>query len=285
MWPSKERDMDSFRKIFSDRAAQLLQIALKEDTGSRDLTSELLIDKPTVAKAAIYAKERGILCGTPVVEEIFRLLDPSLKIHKRIKEGRPFKKNAVVLTLHGNLRAILKGERTALNFLGHLSGIASLTGQFVQSVKKDSVLILDTRKTLPLLREFEKYAVRIGDGKNHRMGLFDAVLVKENHRRYGDLNRLKRYRYKFEIEVRNLKELHEALSYKPRVILFDNFKPDQLRRAVRIARSRNPEIILEASGGINLDNVAHYAAMGVDCISIGALTHSVRSLDFSLLVE
>ncbi len=183
------------------------------------------------------------------------------------------------------MRSILRAERTVLNLLSHLCGVATRTRQFVEKVKKYPVFILDTRKTMPLWREAEKYAVKAGGGKNHRMGLYDAIFVKENHRPYGQLARLRQYAGKFEIEVRNLRELTEAFILRPRVILLDNFKPHLLREAVMLARKTHPEIILEASGGVTLQNVGQYAATGVDWISVGSLTHSVPAIDFSLLIE
>jgi len=273
-----------FDQIFSPSSKKILKLALDEDIGNSDVTSELLIPKQTKAEAIIKAKEDGIFCGAPLITEIFKLVDASIQTKIMVEDGQSIKNNRIVTRLSGPLHAILKAERTALNFLGLLSGVATETRKYVHSVKNSSVLILDTRKTLPLLRQFVKYAVRIGGGRNHRMGLFDALFVKENHRRFGRLEKLIPHKYNFQIEVRNMNELRHALTLSPRVILFDNFKPDRLQRAVSYARARKPEIILEASGGITLSNVAHYAAMGVDCISIGALTHSVKSFDFSLLV-
>lgn len=275
----------SFRQLFSARAGALLRLAVREDVGEGDITSRILVPKEATAKAAILARGRGIMAGGPVLREIFRIVDPDLKATLHVNEGKAFRRHQAVVHLEGRVRSILRAERVALNFLAHMAAIATQTQTFVRHVHRNSVLILDTRKTMPLLREFEKYAVRMGGGKNHRMGLYDAIFVKENHRPFGQLEKLKRYRKRFEIEVRNFKELKEALALSPRIILFDNFRPAELRKAVRIARATKPEIILEASGGITLHNVAHYAALGVDWISVGALTHSVPSLDFSLLID
>ncbi|MBI3313639.1 MAG: carboxylating nicotinate-nucleotide diphosphorylase [Candidatus Omnitrophica bacterium] len=271
--------------LFSRQTKALLKAALREDIGKGDITSRILISPAAKGRAVIFAREKGVLCGIPVAEELFRLVDPHLRPKFFIQEGRPFRKNKKIAEIEGPVLSLLKAERTVLNFFGHLSGIATLTRRFVERVKRDPVLVLDTRKTTPLWRELEKYAVRVGGGKNHRMGLYDAVFVKENHRPYGNLERLKKFSGKFEIEVRNIKELKEALKLHPRVILFDNFSPLNLRRGVQIARHAHPQIILEASGGITLENVVHYAAMGVDWISIGSLTHSVKSIDFSLLIK
>lgn len=263
----------------------LLKMALQEDIGKGDCTTDLLISLNALGKAVITAKESGVLCGEGVAVEIFKILDSKIQLKFFCHDGDAFKKGQKILEIRGSVAAILKAERTLLNFLGHLSGIATKTRQFVQRVKGFPVLILDTRKTTPLWRELEKQAVSLGGGKNHRMGLYDAIFVKENHRVHGDLKKLEKHRHEFEIEVRNLQELKAALKLSPRVILFDNFKPAALHRAVQMARAVRPEVILEASGGITLENVAHYAAMGIDWISIGSLTHSVRAIDFSLLVQ
>lgn len=273
------------KTILSDFTRRLIKTALAEDVGRGDRTSELVVPKDVRGEALIYAREDGIFCGAPVVREVLVNADPWLRVEFFAAEGQRIRKNTKTVRITGPARGILKAERTALNFLGHLSGIATLTHTYAEAVKKYHVLILDTRKTTPLWRELEKYAVKTGGGRNHRMGLYDAVFIKENHRVYGDLEKLRDYDGHVEIEVRNQTELREALKLNPRVILFDNFTPARLGEAVRLARRLRPETILEASGGINLENVTHYAAMGVDWISIGSLTHSVRSLDFSLLMQ
>lgn len=265
---------------------RLIRQAFAEDLGGGDRTTDLLIPSSAHGQAKIVAREDGIFCGAPVLEEVFRAASGGqVKLEFPIREGARFKKKSTVVKISGSVRGIVKGERTALNFLAHLSAIAAQTNRYVEAVKRYPVLILDTRKTTPLWRELEKYAVRCGGGKNHRMGLYDAVFVKENHRPYGDLSKLAKVRGHFEIEVRNQAELREALNYQPRVILFDNFTPSRLNQAVQLCRRISPETTLEASGGITLENVAHYAAMGVDWISVGALTHSVKAQDFSLLLK
>ncbi len=270
---------------FSSKVRRQLEAALKEDIGRGDITSELLVPREAKGTAVIVAREPGNFCGGPVIAELFRIVDPRLKVKLWLKEGQFFAKNRKVMQVSGRVRSVLKAERTVLNFLGYFSGIATRTHQFRQRVKNHPVLVLDTRKTMPLWRELAKYAVRAGGGKNHRMGLDDAILVKENHRKHGHLKKLRQHRGHFEIEVCNLKELKEALAFHPRAVLFDNFSPVDLQKAVYVARQLNPEIILEASGGVTLDNVLHYAATGVDWISIGSLTHSVKSIDFSLLIQ
>lgn len=269
----------------SEVTRDLLRRALHEDVGRGDLTSDLLVSESARGSARILAREDGIFCGAPVLQEIFSIADSELQTEFLVEEGKTVRRNAVAVRISGPVRSILRAERTALNLLGHLCGIATKTRAYVEAVKRHPVLILDTRKTTPLWREIEKYAVRAGGGRNHRMGLYDAVFVKENHRPYGDLKKLRDYPGSVEIEVRNLEEMREALKLRPRVILFDNFTPARLNQAVHLARRASPTTILEASGGITLENVAHYAAMGVDWISVGALTHSVKSQDFSLLID
>lgn len=269
----------------NSRDHSLIRQSLAEDRESGDVTSRLLIPASRRASAFIAAKEPGIFCGGPVAEAVFKSAGRGIRVRCLVKEGSRVRRGEKVMRITGPARGILEAERTALNFLGHLSGIATKTLGFVRRLKKFKIQVLDTRKTTPLLRKFEKYAVKTGGGTNHRMGLYDAVFVKENHRVYGDLKRLRTLRGKFEIEVRDLRELTEALMLKPAVILFDNFHPSDLRVAVRLARRCAPGILLEASGGITEKNIARFAAAGVDRISAGALTHSVRSLDFSLLME
>ncbi len=270
---------------FSDFTQRAIALALKEDIGAGDRTTDLLVTASRKGLAVIWSREKGFFCGEALVREVYRQLDPSLKVRVFLREGMPFRQNRRLMTLEGRVRTILKGERVALNLLARLCGVATLTHQFVERVKGFPVLILDTRKTTPVWREVEKYAVRMGGGKNHRMGLYDAIFVKENHRVFGNLKSLARARGRFEIEVRNLKELREALLMEPGVILCDNFTPDFLRKAVKLSRRKHPQIILEASGGITLENAAHYAAMGVDWISVGALTHSAPSINLSLLMD
>lgn len=270
---------------FSRETREAIQAAVQEDLRDGDITSRLLIPAGTEAKAEILARESGVFCGRPVLSEVFKCVDKNLQVDYLIKEGGRFRANQKVLTVKGKTRSILAAERTALNFLGHLCGISSKTRQYADAVKKYHVLILDTRKTTPLWREIEKYAVRTGGGRNHRMGLYDGVFIKENHRTQGDFSALEKYRGEFEIEVRSMDELKKALPYQPRVVLFDNFTPSRLKRAVDYARKKSPETILEASGGMTLDTVEHYACMGVDWISVGALTHSVKCVDFSLLLK
>lgn len=285
--------------------------ALQEDLGSGDITTQTLIPKNQKGEAVIVAKEAGVFCGGLVAAEVFHLRDRSLKIKLHAKDGARVKKGQKVLTVKGRVRPILEAERTALNFLGHLSGIATLASAYVYRVRGTQAKIYDTRKTTPLWRELEKYAVRCGGGENHRFGLFDEVLVKDNHWaaihdildktrcRYfrKKLRPLQRWKIPIEVEVRNLRELAHLLegAFIPDRILLDNFSVHELKRAVLFVRGlhqilRNRYGIrrrlpaLEASGGITLANVRAVAQTGVDRISIGRLTHSAPALDFSLKI-
>lgn len=283
----KRKSKFIYRDEMKPNKSDILKIraALAEDLGDGDATSKLLIPASVTAEAYVLAKETGIFCGGSVAETVFHAVSPRLKVRLQAREGGRVKKGDVVLVVKGPLRAILAGERTALNFLGHLSGIATRTADFARKVRRYGTRILDTRKTTPLWRNLEKYAVKTGGGTNHRMGLYDAVFVKENHRNFGDLKKLWKHAGNFEIEVRDMTELIQALKLNPKVILLDNFTSARTKAAVKRARLDHPEIILEASGGITESNIAAYAAAGVDQISIGALTHSVKCLDFSLLIK
>ena len=290
----------------------LIKGALKEDIGAGDITTRTLIPRNQRGVAAIVAKEAGIFFGGAVAAKVFRLHDRTLKIKLHKKDGARVQKGTRVLIVKGRVASILEAERTALNFLWHLSGIATLTRSYVDKVRGTGAKIYDTRKTTPLWRRLEKDAVKFGGGENHRFRLFDEVLVKGNHwsaihdildetrcRYFGQKMRpLQRKKIPIEIEVRNLKELAHLLegSFVPDRVLLDNFSAPELRRAVLFVRGldlvlrtrykirrRLPE--LEASGGINLSNVRAVAQTGVDRISVGRLTHSAPALDFSLEIK
>ncbi len=279
----------------------LLQRARREDVGPnrRDLTSELFIDATAVGRAAIVSRAAGRLAGAALLEEVVRTFDPAVAITPGAVDGDALQPGALVAQLNGPLRAILMLERTALNLLCHLSGIASLTAQYVHAVRGSSAKIYDTRKTIPGWRGLAKYAVRCGGGYNHRMGLYDAVLLKDNHLASlptGTLQAklteaVRRARQAkpapsfIEIEVDTLEQLPAALAADPDLILLDNMPPEQLRRAVGLRQAHAGAgrlIELEASGGVNLDTVRAIAHAGVDRIAIGALTHSAPALDLGL---
>ena len=265
----------------------IVNLALQEDVGDGDITSLLIADN-LQAKAHILCREEAILCGIAWVEETYRNIDSRLQIQWNFKDGDSLKKDAQVAEIVGNARAILTGERTALNFLQTLSGTATITKQYTERLKGTSVILLDTRKTLPGMRNAQKYAVRVAGGSNHRKGLYDAYLVKENHiQSCGNISNAIATARKInpnkvlEVEVQNLEQLSEAISAKPDIIMLDNFKLQDIRKAVTI----NPgNAKLEVSGNINQESLVNVAKTGVDYISVGALTKHCRAIDFSLLL-
>ncbi len=270
---------------------RLVRAALAEDVGAGDITTESAIPVNSRAEAAIVAKEPCVGTGLPLVKAVFAELDPVVAVNLLVDEGGVVEKGERVSLLTGPARAILTGERTALNFLQRLSGIATLTREFVEAVAGTKAKILDTRKTTPTLRALEKYAVAIGGGQNHRMGLFDAVMIKDNHRAIldrlgpkalGDAVATARKNHPqapIIIEADTLNQVEEALAAGADHILLDNMTPTELREAVKLIAGRAKT---EASGGITLKNVNEIAVTGVDYISIGALTHSARAIDFSM---
>ena len=272
-------------------ARETIARALAEDIGPGDITSECFIPAEHRSSARVIAKEHGVLAGTEVVREVFRQVDPSIEIEIRKNDGNFIAPGDVIITAIGPTRALLSAERTSLNFLQRLSGIATLTRRFVDAVAGTKAVILDTRKTTPGLREFERLAVRAGGGVNHRFGLFDRVLAKDNHLAVtGDAAGLQRAIDEakkrapdilIEIEADTLDQVRLLCDLRGvDIILLDNMSNDQLREAVQIRGTK--QIVLEASGGVNLDTVAAIAATGVDQISVGALTHSARAVDLSM---
>lgn len=270
--------------------ARLIDLALEEDIGSGDITTDLLIDHDQQGSGEIVSKQPLVLCGMETVEQVFTRLDSSLVFHWFYKDGDAVKKNERVMVIKGRLVSILKGERTALNFLQRLSGIATFVQSHVKAVKSTHVRIVDTRKTTPGWRVLEKYAVRIGGGGNHRMGLFDGVLIKDNHIVASGgikpaINRLRKrlsHLMKIEIEVSNLEEVKQALEADADVIMLDNMTPDQIGHALSMIDKR---AVVEVSGGIAKKDLKQLADMGVDIISIGALTHSAKSVDLSMRIS
>ncbi len=269
---------------------ELILRALKEDLGERgDLTTDLVLPEEIRGKAGIWVKEEAILCGVGIASRVLTLMDPSLYVIPLYTDGDMVSPQTLVMEILGDLRSIFSAERTALNFLGRLSGIATLVRKFVEALEGTSVELLDTRKTTPGLRKLEKYAVRVGGGKNHRMGLFDGILIKDNHiRAVGSVSEAVRkakanapHGLKVEAEVQTLKEVEEALEAGADILLLDNMDLETVRQAVQMIRDR---ALVEVSGGITLENVRSYAEAGVDYISVGALTHQARWIDFSLEV-
>ncbi len=268
--------------------SELIERALDEDVGSGDVTSAATVEEAARARAAITQKAPGVIFGLDVAEEAFRAMDPGVAVERLTEEGH-WRNGGEVLRVEGRARAILAAERTALNFLGRLSGIATGTARAVAEVHGTSARILDTRKTTPGLRALEKAAVRAGGGTNHRAGLYDAILIKENHAALagGVGEAVRRARavapdLPLEVECRSTAEIDEALDAGAQRLLLDNFGPEGLRDAVARVRGRAQ---IEASGGISLSMLRHFAATGVQWISIGALTHSARALDLSLVLE
>ena len=260
-------------------------LALAEDVGAGDLTAAL-IPEDARAEATVISRETAVLCGAPWFDAVFRQLDPRVTIDWRAADGDRIEPNQVLCTLRGPARALLTGERTALNFLQMLSGTATLARRFADTVAGTGATILDTRKTLPGLRLAQKYAVRCGGCQNHRIGLFDAVLIKENHiMAAGSItNAIAAARrlhpgVTVEVEVENLAELEEALAAGPDIVMLDNFDLATMAEAVRIAGGR---VKLEASGNVSFDTVRQIAETGVDYISIGGLTKDVRAVDLSM---
>ena len=267
--------------------------AIKEDLGDGDHTSLSTIPNQSQGKAQLIAKETGILAGVNIAEKVYNLIDPSIIYVPLILDGSEINKGDIIFIVEGKSIAILSGERLALNFLQRMSGIATYTRLLVNQIKGTKAKLLDTRKTTPLLRELEKYAVKIGGGENHRMGLYDMIMIKDNHIDFAGgignaIERTRNYldeknkKLKIEIEVRNFKELEEVmLCGGINRIMLDNFTPEDLARAIEII---NGNYETEASGGINLQNIRTFAETGVDYISVGALTHHINSLDLSMIV-
>lgn len=275
------------KKLDWNQVDLIIQNALTEDVGGMDLTTELLFPEDSRCNAIIQAKEDGIVAGIPIAKRTLRRIDSNIQWVENKREGERIAKGDTLVKIRGSRKAILAGERVALNFIQRLSGIATLTSRFVRAVDGLSVKIADTRKTVPGLRILDKYAVRTGGGHNHRMGLFDGVLIKDNHLKLTasiteaiSIIRKKGGRQlKIEVETSSLDQVREALAAGADVIMLDNMALNTMRKSVEMI---NGSALVEASGGINLRNVRRVAQTGVDIISIGSLTHSPRALDISL---
>jgi nicotinate-nucleotide pyrophosphorylase (carboxylating) len=271
--------------VAADTLERLAYAALAEDVGEGDVTTEATVGEDATGSAEILLKEPGVVCGLAMVETVFRALDSEVRVEALVEEGALVESGTAAARVTGSLRAILTGERTALNFLGRLSGIATLTRRYVDAVEGTGAAILDTRKTTPGLRVLEKHAVAVGGGRNHRFGLDDGILIKDNHLRATGSIRTAVERVRaatqlpVEVECDTLEQVSDAIEAGADAILLDNMTPDGLLAAVVLVNGRAR---LEASGGVTLDNVRAIAETGVDEISIGALTHAARSLDVSL---
>jgi nicotinate-nucleotide pyrophosphorylase (carboxylating) len=265
---------------------EIIKDALKEDIATKDITTNAFVPKYKYINGIILAKQDCVVCGLAIASCVFKMLDKNIKFKDLTKEGTLVKKGKVIARISGKARSILTAERVALNFLSLLCGISTKTRKFVEAVKPFKAKIIDTRKTLPGLRVLEKYAVRIGGGFNHRMSLDEMIMIKDNHlqvlgSKFWAQGLEKRLRgIKTEIEVKTLKEFNKALRLRPDIIMLDNMSISDMNKAVKIRNNLKPK--LEASGGITLKNVKQIASTGVDMISVGALTHSVNSIDISL---
>lgn len=278
-------------KLNLEKVRPIVEMALREDIGDGDVTTGLMIPPDLEAQAAVVTREDCVVCGLPVAEMIFKQIDPHLKVEYWVKEGEAVRANSDLLSVTGRAGAILTAERTVLNFLQRLCGIASLTAAYVEKAKPHGAAIFDTRKTTPGLRYLEKYAVSAGGGQNHRFGLYDEVLIKDNHlalsAKIGGQSlvsivkkaREQRPKIWVEIEVSRLEELDPVIAAQPDAILIDNMTLEEMKEAVRCIGGK---IVKEASGNVNLDTVEEIAKTGVDRISVGRLTHSVRAVDLTL---
>ncbi len=285
--------MAQFPDLSSSSFRALVEQSLNEDVGKGDVTTQAVVGEEQQATGRLISKDDIVLAGLDAAVEVFRLLDRQLVANIEKPDGSTLVSGDQPAVLRGKARGLLTGERVALNLLQRLSGIATLTRKFVDAVKGTGAEILDTRKTTPGLRALEKYAVKVGGGRNHRLNLSEAILIKENHIRMAggvrqaiaSARQARAHDQILEVEVTSIDELRAALEESPDAILLDNMAPTPLRRAVELARARHSKILLEASGGITLLNVRQYAETGVDWISVGALTHSAPAADLSLEIE
>ncbi|MDZ7626201.1 MAG: carboxylating nicotinate-nucleotide diphosphorylase [Ignavibacteriaceae bacterium] len=272
---------------------EIINRALNEDIQTGDITTQAVIPDSVLGKGKFLVKADGIIAGLNVARNVFEMIDDEIGFKVLIPDGGKVKVGDIVAEVEGKASSILTAERTALNFLQRMSGIATLTNNFVEKIKHTKAKILDTRKTVPGLRLLDKEAVRLGGGKNHRIGLFDMFLIKDNHIEIAgsitnavnacrNFQQKKNSNLKIEVETKNLDEVKEALTCDVDIIMLDNFNTALMRKAVELI---NGKCLVEASGNINLENVKEVAETGVDFISVGALTHSVKALDISLEVE
>lgn len=268
----------------------IIKRALSEDINYIDVATDYLLDDDDMSAARFVSKAEGVICGIDIAARVFTYIDKDVTFEILVKDGGRVAKGDIIATVSGRTKSILKGERTALNILQHMSGIATETAKYAECCKGTRAHVTETRKTLPGLRGLEKYAVTVGGGKNHRYNLSDGAMLKDNHiDAYGSLtnavNALREkigHMVKIEVEVRNEEELREALACKADVIMLDNMTTEQMKKCVEIADGK---AVLEASGNVTLANMAEVAATGVDIVSVGALTHSVKAFDISLKIN
>jgi nicotinate-nucleotide pyrophosphorylase (carboxylating) len=265
----------------------IIQKALEEDIGSGDITTDSIIDPHSIGRADLLAKEQLTLAGLPVFSMVFTLVDPGLEFEYMYTDGAVIPSGDIICRISGRLTSILKAERTALNFIQRMSGIATLTAEYVRNAGPGKTKILDTRKTAPGLRALDKYAVRMGGGRNHRIGLYDGILIKDNHiAAAGSVSKainLARsnspHMLKVEVEAETMPQVQEALDSSADIILLDNMSIEKIKQAVTMIKGK---ALVEVSGNVTLGNIAEIAEIGVDFISVGALTHSVKAVDLSL---
>ncbi|KIL39387.1 nicotinate-nucleotide pyrophosphorylase [Gordoniibacillus kamchatkensis] len=273
-----------------ERLRRSIELWLEEDIGTGDVTTMTTIPAEAQGKGIIHVKENGLVAGLPVAEAVFETVDPQLGFTAKVQEGAAVTKGTVLAEVEGSVRSILLGERLALNLMQRMSGIATRTREYVEALGGLPTRLVDTRKTTPGHRMLEKYAVRVGGGHNHRFGLYDAVMIKDNHIKgaggIGAAIRAARanipHTMKIEIEVESLDQLREALAAGPDIVMLDNMAPELMREAVAVLKAQAPHIVVEASGSVTLQTIRQIAETGVDVISVGRLTYSVQSLDISL---
>lgn len=277
------------KEVIPTFIVNFIKNAIDEDIGTGDITTNLTIDSSSNSVANVVAKDDMVLAGIPFFEIVYDLIDSSVVIEKFAQDGDRLNKGSQILKLSGKTSSLLMGERLALNILQRLSGIATLTNKFKALVEGCNVTIVDTRKTTPNMRFMEKYGVRAGGGQNHRFGLYDGILIKDNHiavcggiKQAIEKIKKKPMLIKVEVEVKNLDEVKEALKEDVDVIMLDNMSVDIMKNAVEIIRQSGKKVVIEASGNVSLENVSKIAKTGVDVISIGSLTHSVKASDISM---
>jgi nicotinate-nucleotide pyrophosphorylase (carboxylating) len=286
--------MNMYDLIPKEYLLKHIELSLSEDIGDGDHSSLACISKSETNKAKLVAKEEGIICGIDIAREVYALVDKSIKFTAMMKDGDRIKKGDIIFRVEGSAIGILTSERTALNYMQRLSGIATSTNEYVELIKGTSTKLLDTRKTTPSMRLFEKYAVKAGGGYNHRIGLYDMIMLKDNHIDFAGgvenaITKTKEYlknvgkELKIEVEVRSMEELERVLKIGGiNRIMLDNFTPELLQKAIERIGGKYET---ESSGGINKDTILNFAKTGVDFISVGALTHQIKSLDLSLVAQ
>jgi nicotinate-nucleotide pyrophosphorylase (carboxylating) len=275
---------------YNEELVQSIKAWLREDVGSGDVTTQMTIPVGHQSKGIIHAKEDGVICGIPIVELVFEIVDPTLSFTALVEEGQAVTKGTVIIEVEGSTHAILTGERLALNLMQRLSGVASRTASFVQVLDGLPTRLVDTRKTTPGHRMLEKYAVRIGGGFNHRFGLYDAVMIKDNHIKGAGgirqaVSRARKnipHTMSIEVETENLEQVEEALAAGADIIMLDNMSNEMMKQAVAKIKAKAPHVKTEASGNVSLETVRGIAETGVEVISVGRLTYSFSSLDISL---